>query len=184
MKEAGNPAKPGRGTNLQNKQDFPPQMRYNGGDQNTTKGDIMKYRYFEIELGKWTNFADTLSICVLGKRRPTTKEAAEFIKTDLTNLGYDYVNDIIELSEEEAHLFFDMENENTFPVFAADEENPTDPPIPRHILNEINRQTPNPNKQRAEKFLNAADIVCGECAATECESCPVRKMCDIFNQYQ
>lgn len=82
-------------------------------------------RYFEIEFDNvprnqegWEG--DTVgdySICILGEREPTIQEATEFCKEDMKQMGYKYVVNVLEIDQEEARLFFDMEREKEFPVF-------------------------------------------------------------------
>ena len=77
--------------------------------------------YYEIEFGSFDDnnvlTDDTYSICIKGNRKPTIKEAAEFCKEDLKIVGYDAVISVDEISHEEAIHFYDMENEEKFPVF-------------------------------------------------------------------
>lgn len=81
----------------------------------------MGYKYFEVEfaryIGKFGDYISDYSICIVGKREPSTEEATDFCKEDLKKLGYDFVSNALPLSVDEAHEFFDMENEETFPVF-------------------------------------------------------------------
>ena len=77
----------------------------------------MEKHYYEVEFGNWKNLEDLYSICIVGTRKPTLKEAEEFCKKDMVSMGYEYVNDVEEISDEEAYKFFDMENENNYPVF-------------------------------------------------------------------
>ena len=57
------------------------------------------------------------SICIIGERKPTYKEAETFCKKDMEEMGYKYVVAVREIDAYEAHNFFDMENEKNFPVF-------------------------------------------------------------------
>ena len=74
-------------------------------------------KYYEVEFGKHNDLTDVYSICIIGKRLPRLKEAEDFCKHDMKMLGYDYVKDVEEISAEEAHSFFDMDNEANFPIF-------------------------------------------------------------------
>ncbi len=82
-------------------------------------------RYFEIEFdneprnqdGAETETIGEYSICILGEREPSIKEAAEFCKEDMENMGYKYVVNVLEIDQSEARTFFDMEKEKEFPVF-------------------------------------------------------------------
>ena len=77
----------------------------------------MDKHYYEVEFGNWKDLEDLYSICIVGTRKPTLKEAEEFCRKDMVSMGYDYVNDVEEISAEEARKFFDMENESSFPIF-------------------------------------------------------------------
>ena len=82
-------------------------------------------RYFEIDFDNEPRNQDDMegdyvgdcSICILGKRRPSVQEAAEFCKKDMQEMGYNYVVNVLEITEYEARTFFDMEKEKEFPVF-------------------------------------------------------------------
>lgn len=71
----------------------------------------MKYKYYEVE------FEDTYSMVIKAKRRPTYKEAEEFLKEDMKNMGVKEVVSVTEISEDEARLFFDFSNEKNWSVF-------------------------------------------------------------------
>ena len=75
-------------------------------------------KYYEVEFGTSKDLSDSYSICIIGERKPSIEEAQEFCKTDLQALGYEHVTDVLEISADEAHRFFDMENEATLPIFA------------------------------------------------------------------
>lgn len=70
----------------------------------------MESNYYEAE------FNDGYSICIKGIRKPTVEEANKFLKKDCDHMGT-YVIDVIEIDCSEAHNFFDMEQEEKFPVF-------------------------------------------------------------------
>ena len=82
-------------------------------------------RYFEVEFDNqprdkegWDgDSAGDYSICILGERKPSIEEAARFCKRDMELMGYKYVVNVLEISQEEARTFFDMEKEKDFPVF-------------------------------------------------------------------
>lgn len=82
-------------------------------------------RYFEIEFdneprnqdGWEADVVGEYSICILGERKPSIKEAMEFCKKDMEIMGYKYVVNVLEIEQEEARTFFDMGNEKNFPVF-------------------------------------------------------------------
>ncbi len=82
-------------------------------------------RYFEIEFdneprnqdGSETDVVGAYSICILGQRQPSIKEAAKFCGRDMEKTGYKYVVNVREIEREEARTFFDMEKEKDFPVF-------------------------------------------------------------------
>lgn len=82
-------------------------------------------RYFEIEFdneprnndGVETDCVGDYSICILGEREPSIQEAMEFCKKDMEKMGYKYVINVLEIPQEEARTFFDMEKEKEFPIF-------------------------------------------------------------------
>lgn len=82
-------------------------------------------RYFEIEFDNSPRNQDGVegectgdySICILGEREPSIQEATEFCKEDMEKMGYKYVVNVIEIPQEEARTFFDMEKEKEFPIF-------------------------------------------------------------------
>ena len=73
-------------------------------------------RYFEVEFGDTQGISD-YSICIIGKRKPSIEEAEKFCSTDMKNMNYKYVINVIEIEEQEARTFFDMEDVPNFPVF-------------------------------------------------------------------
>ena len=86
----------------------------------------MERKYYEIEFDndvRCRDFADSdeiigdYSICIIGERKPTYEEAEAFCKEDMEKMGYKYVVAVREIDSDEAHNFFDMENEKNFPVF-------------------------------------------------------------------
>jgi hypothetical protein len=75
-------------------------------------------KYFEVDIENSTdNEAGTYSICIKGTRKPSKREAKEFLKKDMESLGYDTVSFINETTLEEAKNFYDMEGEANFPIF-------------------------------------------------------------------
>lgn len=74
-------------------------------------------KYYEVEFGKKEDKEDVYSICIIGKRKPTVEEAEAFCHKDLEMMGYDHVNEVLDIDFEYAHRFFDMERENEFPIF-------------------------------------------------------------------
>ena len=84
----------------------------------------MERKYYEIEFDndvRCREYTDETvgdySICIIGERKPTYEEAENFCKEDMKTMGYKYVVAIREIDSEEAHTFFDMDNEEKFPVF-------------------------------------------------------------------
>lgn len=59
----------------------------------------------------------TSSMCVLGYRKPTIKEAKIFWEKDCELYPDETLVDIYEISSIEAHAAYNMENENSFPIF-------------------------------------------------------------------
>ena len=74
-------------------------------------------KYYEVEFGKREDKADVFSMCIIGICKPTIEEAEKFLASDLEMMGYDHVNEVLQIDFDEAHKFFDMEKENNFPVF-------------------------------------------------------------------
>jgi len=72
----------------------------------------MQVKYYEVIFD-----ADGTSICIKGKKPPTTEEAAAFLAKDMKELGFNKVEQVREISVEEAESSFDMENEARWPVF-------------------------------------------------------------------
>ena len=69
-----------------------------------------KVNYYELE------FDDEYSICIKGERKPTVEEANIFAKADCEKFGASII-DVLEISDKEAHMSFDMEKEESFPIF-------------------------------------------------------------------
>ena len=84
----------------------------------------MERKYYEVEFAKkselyddsFVGTPDRYSICIIAEHYPTEEEAEEFCKEDMKNFGYDVVTEVIEIDSDEAHNFFDMENETNFPI--------------------------------------------------------------------
>lgn len=81
----------------------------------------MERKYYEVEFGhepfsQETEDCDTYSICIIAEHSPSIEETTEFCKKDMEKLGYEVVRGITDITYEEAHNFFDMENEENFPV--------------------------------------------------------------------
>jgi len=61
------------------------------------------------------------SICIRGRRRPSLKEATEFCKEDMNIMSKSYgdlfVVNVAEIDKEDAYTFFDMDNEDKYPIF-------------------------------------------------------------------
>lgn len=73
------------------------------------------YKYYEIIFKDYQNFAH--SICIKGIRKPTNIEAHKFCKEYMEKMGYGYVYKVDEITKDEAYKFFDMVNENKWPIF-------------------------------------------------------------------
>ena len=87
----------------------------------TRNNDKSNYKYYEVVFRNHKNLTDVYSICIKATRKPTCAEAHEFCKEDMKNMGYDYVDDVIEMDREEADMFFDLKNESKWPVFGEKE---------------------------------------------------------------
>jgi nucleoside diphosphate kinase len=73
-------------------------------------------KYYEVL------FFDQTGICIKSNvENPSKEQVTEFLKVDFENHGYNIndIEDIAEISLEEAKLFYDMENEKVFPVLCA-----------------------------------------------------------------
>ena len=70
-------------------------------------------RYFEL------CFPDGYSMLIKGTREPESEEAKAFIHTDMENLGYTEITEIVEWTREEAMPSFDFDNEAAWPVFCG-----------------------------------------------------------------
>lgn len=70
-------------------------------------------RYFEIDM---SNENDSYSMCIKATHEPTKEEVKEFLKTDMESIGCTTIDCIVETTLEEARNFYDMENEENFPV--------------------------------------------------------------------
>ena len=81
----------------------------------------MNKKYYEVELAHTlltpeTENDDTYSICIIAEHYPSIEEATEFCKKDMKKLQYEFVRGITDITKEEAHSFFNMENEESFPI--------------------------------------------------------------------
>ena len=72
-------------------------------------------RYFEVDMiNREGN--DCYSMCIKADHEPTKREVKKFLAKDMKNLGYTKIDTIVETTLEEAKNFYDMENEENFPV--------------------------------------------------------------------
>ena len=71
-----------------------------------------KVNYYEIVF----NDESKTSICILGERKPTIEEANKFCKIDCEKFKAT-VEEVLDIDDSEAHCFFDMSEEATFPIF-------------------------------------------------------------------
>lgn len=78
-------------------------------------------RYFEIIFSGSCGDSE-LSICILGEDKPTILEAESFCRDDITYFKCNGVQEIIELSREEAYQSFDMSCESKLPIFKRERE--------------------------------------------------------------
>ena len=77
---------------------------------------MKNYNYYEVVFCNAGN-SYTDSICIKGTRKPTFTEAREFCKKDMEKMGYNQILNVIEMTEDEAYIFFDMERECKWEVF-------------------------------------------------------------------
>lgn len=79
----------------------------------------MDKKYYKVTVGKKKCLMDSYSICMVGIRKPSPAEAKEFLKSEMEKWNFDLVFDVEEISPYEAHAFYNMENEEEFPVFGV-----------------------------------------------------------------
>ena len=101
--------------------------RFTKFPQGYVKASSDDIKYYEIEfanIDENSSFADLdpdadefYSICIRGRRKPSIKEAEEFCAEDMEQSGNNIVVNVSELTPEEAHAFYDMDREDTFPIF-------------------------------------------------------------------
>lgn len=84
--------------------------------------------YFEIEFAKKKQLDDNncidpdrMFICIKSEISPSLDESEEFCKKDMISFGYDCVVDVSPLSYNEAHMFYDLSNEENFPILKKKE---------------------------------------------------------------
>ncbi len=78
-----------------------------------------KIKYFVLEFLINEDSGETSAMCVLGYRKPTLEEAEKFWKEDCSKYPDEKLNAIYEITSEQAHDEFDMENEASFPIFGT-----------------------------------------------------------------
>ena len=72
-------------------------------------------RYFEVDMiNREGN--DCYSMCIKADHEPTKREVKKFLAKDMEKLDYTEIAAIMETTLEEAKNFYDMENEENFPV--------------------------------------------------------------------
>ena len=74
-----------------------------------------KVRYFEVDMSNKEE-KGCYSMCIKATHKPTKQEVKKFLAEDMRNLGYTKIDTIIETTLKEAKNFYDMENEENFPV--------------------------------------------------------------------
>lgn len=72
-------------------------------------------KYFEIDMSNERE-EGCYSMCIKAMHEPTKEEVKEFLAEDMKELGYTEIDAIIETTLEDAKNFYDMENEENFPV--------------------------------------------------------------------
>jgi hypothetical protein len=73
-------------------------------------------KYYEVL------FNDEYGICIKSMvENPTKEQVTEFLKVDMKNNNYTIndIEDIAEISLEEAKAFYDMEKEKVFPILVV-----------------------------------------------------------------
>lgn len=83
-----------------------------------------KVKYYEVEfdhdIRSREHGNETIgfySICIRAMREPSYEEAEEFCKNDMMAMEMEHVVAIREIDDYEAHQFFDMDEEERYPIF-------------------------------------------------------------------
>ncbi|MGL4819729.1 MAG: hypothetical protein ACRC5C_07095, partial [Bacilli bacterium] len=80
-------------------------------------GSVIKYYEVEMTIAGEVGDDDNYSICIKGVRKPSLEEAALFLQKDMKLMRYDKIVSVDELTRDEAHSFYNMIEEKSFPVF-------------------------------------------------------------------
>lgn len=67
--------------------------------------------YYEIE------FEDGYAICIKAIRKPSKREAKDFLESDMKRINLKFVVAVDPISHLEACAFYDMSKEASFPIF-------------------------------------------------------------------
>jgi hypothetical protein len=62
-------------------------------------------------------FDNEYGVCIKGVRQPSTEEAQAFCQSDITKSGATAVISVDPIGIEDARAFYDMSNEEHFPIF-------------------------------------------------------------------
>lgn len=83
-----------------------------------------KVKYYEVEfdhdIRSREHGNETIgfySICIRAMREPSYEEAEEFCKNDMMAMKMEHVVAIREIDDYESHQFFDMDEEERYPIF-------------------------------------------------------------------
>ena len=83
-----------------------------------------KVKYYEVEFDhdirsreQGNETIGFYSICIRAMREPSNEEAEEFCKNDMMAMKMEHVVAIREIDDYEAHQFFDMDEEERYPIF-------------------------------------------------------------------
>ena len=74
------------------------------------------YKYYQVTFRRHANLSETYSICIKAKRRPDYDEAQKFCK-EYKKDKYDYLDNVCEITEDEAYKLFGVDNKTKLPIF-------------------------------------------------------------------
>ena len=85
---------------------------------------LKNIKYYEVEISKYDKRSkngkrNKTSMCILGIRKPTIKEAENFLADDIIRVyKCDHIDTVREISQQEAYSAYSMDDiEDTLPIF-------------------------------------------------------------------
>ena len=85
---------------------------------------LKNIKYYEVEISKYDKRSkngkrNKTSMCILGIRKPTIKEAEKFLVDDIIRVyKCDHIDTVREISQQEAYSAYNMDDiEDTLPIF-------------------------------------------------------------------